>query len=99
MKKSGNSILQVLAMLTLIFLSSCATQKVAVQPEHPQVIEKISLGPTYVLRGPEWRWDRTQKTYIYVAPDYVVRQQGGVWVRGHWKDVRGGKKWVPGHWK
>ncbi|MEO6167257.1 MAG: hypothetical protein ABIO46_14605 [Chitinophagales bacterium] len=99
MKKSSNSILQVLAVVIMIFLSSCVTKKVAVVPENPQVIEKVSPGPTYVLQGPEWRWDPTQKTYVYVAPDYVERPNGGVWVRGHWKDVKGGKQWVPGYWQ
>ncbi|MEP7128114.1 MAG: YXWGXW repeat-containing protein [Chitinophagales bacterium] len=98
MRTTSKSIIPVLLIAAAMSVTSCAPQKVVVQPEPPVVIEKSSPGPTYSLRGPEWTWDRTKKEYVYVAPDYVVKQDG-VWVRGHWRQVKGGYQWVPGHWK
>jgi len=98
MKNHKNSFLYVLVMIATLFLTSCATEKVAMQPQAPEVNEKVSPGPTYSLRGPEWTWDPTQKAYVFVAPEYVERPQG-VWVRGHWRPVKGGMRWVPGHWQ
>jgi hypothetical protein len=86
------------SVLSIALFTSCASEKAATEPTPPTVVEKVSPGPTYVIRGPEWRWDRTKKVYVYVPGEYVDKQ-GGVWVRGHWKPVKGGVKWVPGYWK
>lgn len=88
----------ILAATIIILVASCTTQKVTVKPEFPVGATIASPGPSYVLKGPEWKWNSSSKNYTYIAPEYVTRENG-VWVRGHWKQVRGGYEWIPGYWK
>ena len=98
MKLFRKNLLKFLLLISIGYFTACASEKVATQPTAPAVEEKPSPGPTYLLMGPEWRWDPVQKVYIYVPGQWVVKQNT-VWVRGHWKPVKGGWRWVPGHWK
>jgi hypothetical protein len=96
--KTQNPVFKFMMVLLVAFMVSCVSERVETQPADPVIIQKESPGVTYVLRGPEWRFDRTQKVYVYVPGEWVVRPSG-IWVRGHWVKVKKGHKWVPGHWK
>jgi hypothetical protein len=88
----------ILVATLLIMVVSCNTEKVALQPEYPEGSTIANPGTNYALKGPEWKWNSSNKSYTYIAPEYVMRENG-VWVRGHWKQVKGGYSWIPGYWK
>lgn len=79
-------------------LASCTTEYVATKPDEVIIEKSAPPGAGYVYRGPEWRWEKTKKTYVVVPGEWVSRPNG-VWVRGHWKETKRGVTWVPGHWQ
>lgn len=85
--------------IPLFFLvASCSTEYVATQPEEQVIVQTPAPGTGYLFRGPEWKWDLGQKTYIYV-PGAWEKHPSGIWVRGHWRHTGKGYVWVPGHWQ
>ncbi|RMG63502.1 MAG: hypothetical protein D6722_17585 [Bacteroidetes bacterium] len=72
---------------------------VPIRPRPPQTMrQQEKCPPPLIWMQGHWRWDKTQKAYVWVEGDCVRSPRGKIYEPGRWKRVADGFVWEPGRW-